>query len=74
MARKKKEAVPEKPKDLRELTVLNKIHQEYLTGLRNNEQEDAEFEAILDLLECKRNERDGRRQQPRSRLRPDRVA
>jgi len=60
MARRKKEPLPGplSAKDLSEQKVLDKINQEYTTGLRNNEMDDAEFEAILDLLECKRNERD----------------
>ena len=61
MAKRKKDtpvASPATQKDLIEQKVTDKIYQEYTTGLRNNEMSDTEFEAILDLLECKRNEKD----------------
>ena len=41
-----------------ERTVTDQVFDEWMTEKRNNQDDDADFEAIIDLLECRRNERD----------------
>jgi hypothetical protein len=57
MARKKTQAVA-LPTDLSEQKVVDQLFNEYQVARRNQEPETADFEAVLDMLECKRTERE----------------
>lgn len=54
----KKEKLLSNSIDLQEKKVVDQLYDEYSVAQRNNGYDDAEFESIIDLLECKRNEKD----------------
>jgi len=56
MPRKKKEEI--NPQDRIERQVTDQLYNEYSIARRNQESDTMDFEAILDLLECKRTERE----------------
>jgi hypothetical protein len=58
MAKKKEKVVQLDPRSQAEAKVAEQLFNEYEVSRRNQDVENADFEAVLDLLECRRNERD----------------